>query len=735
MQPRDSSSQQGARSPLQRITLRRALVALGFVLVAINVASAIWDIRSDRQRIETRSLRDFSNLTSLLAAQSSASLESFGRSVPDALESFEHLYRRIDLGPGGFITLLSRDGMLVARVPDAPRATGQRIASRELLEAVAKDGRFEGWSVSPVTGERVLVSASAVPGFPLVVLSGASERSVAAPWRSEALFTGLRTLLTSAAMLGLIGLAAWGLGRRERAVQRTWARFRAMIEHSSDGVLLSRGEEGGIFYVSPTFERIFGYSLGDVRGRKPVELLHPDHREEALRMREEIKGSPGMSRTHEFLARHKDGSWRSIEITATNLLHEPTVGALVMNFRDISERKLAEAERLRLEQRLRQAEKMEAVGRLAGGIAHDFNNILGGILGYAEMLVEGTPAGSPLRRYAGNVLAAATRAASLVEQILSYSRSQRAKRSAVELGRVVAETIELVRGSLPEGIRLEAELPKEPISVLGDATQLHQIVMNLATNAVHAIGERGTVSVSVGAAEVLSDRTLSHSLLRAGQYACVSVADTGSGMDAATFARLFEPFFTTKEVGKGTGLGLALVYGIVTDSGGGIDVETRPGAGSRFSIYLPRVDSPLSQPGEAHAPVAQGRGERIMLVEDEEPLVALTSEVLKRLGYEPLAYADGRAALAAFDAAPESVDAVVTDEVMAGLTGTELARELRARRPGLPVILVSGYIGPLMTERALAAGVAEILKKPVQSRELAAALARALSPAVSAVTS
>ena len=372
---------------------------------------------------------------------------------------------------------------------------------------------------------------------------------------------------------------------------------------------------------------------------------------------------------------------------------------------------------------------MEAVGRLAGGIAHDFNNILGGILGYAEMLVESTSPGSALKRYAENVLSAATRAAALVEQILSYSRSQRGRKQPVELGRIVSETLELVRGSLNAGIRLEVKAPEMPLHVVGDPTQLHQIIMNLCTNAIHAMGDQGTLRVSLDAADVDATRALTHTTLHAGQYVRITVEDTGSGMDEATLARIFEPFFTTKDVGKGTGLGLSLVYGIVTDASGAIDVASTPGHGTRFAIYLPRVESPVLAAGESEAPVARGHGERVLVVDDEEALVAVTSEVLKRLGYEPAAYRDGAAALAAFEAAPQRFDAVITDEVMPGVTGTELARALRQRRADLPIILVSGYIGPMMTERALAAGADAILKKPLQSREIAAALARALQPA------
>jgi CheY-like chemotaxis protein len=207
------------------------------------------------------------------------------------------------------------------------------------------------------------------------------------------------------------------------------------------------------------------------------------------------------------------------------------------------------------------------------------------------------------------------------------------------------------------------------------------------------------------------------------------VEDSGSGMDATTLARLFEPFFTTKEVGKGTGLGLSLVYGIVTDSAGAIDVTSTQGRGSCFAIYLPRVDSPAVIGDDAEAPVVRGNGERVLVVDDEEALMAVTSETLKRLGYEPAAFPDGAAALAEFESQPGRFDAVITDEVMPGLTGTDLARSLRRYRTDLPIMLVSGYIGPMMSERALAAGVDAILKKPVQSRELATTLARVLKRA------
>jgi signal transduction histidine kinase/CheY-like chemotaxis protein len=398
------------------------------------------------------------------------------------------------------------------------------------------------------------------------------------------------------------------------------------------------------------------------------------------------------------------------------------VGAVM----DITERKLAEAERARLGERLRQAEKMEAIGRLAGGIAHDFNNVLSGILAYGEMLFDEAPSSSSRQRYAKNVLTAATRGRALVEQILAYSRSQRGKRAPADVCRIVTETLELVRGSLPSNVLLDWTAPKSPLVVIGDATQLHQVVMNLCSNAIHAMGAGGTLHVALSALDLVAERVLSHGTLRPGHYVHLIVKDTGCGMEQTTLARIFEPFFTTKEVGRGTGLGLSLVDAIVTDLAGAIDVKSALENGSTFEIYLPLVEVALADATGADGPLPRGRGERVLLVDDEEPFVAVTSEVLSRLGYEPVPFSDSRAALAAFEAAPGQFDVVVTDALMPGMTGTTLASLVRHRRPDLPIVLISAYSGSILRQQALAAGVSELLTKPLQSREIATTLARVL---------
>jgi signal transduction histidine kinase len=463
--------------------------------------------------------------------------------------------------------------------------------------------------------------------------------------------------------------------------------------------------------TKPTFERVY-------------QRIHPDDRIFV----QQILDSAFRDRTavdfeHRLLM--PDGSVKCIRVLAKAVRDESGnleyVGAGI----DLTEQKWEQAERERLQQRLRQAEKMEAVGRLAGGIAHDFNGVLAGVFAYGEMLVEEAPAGSSLKRYAQNVLTAASRGRELVDQILTYSRSQHGKRAPVDIARVVAETLELVRGSLPKGIHLGANASESPLVVTGDATRLHQVVMNLCSNAIHAMSGGGSLRVALEAADLSTEQALSHGTLRPGRYVRLTVTDSGSGMDEATLSRIFEPFFTTKEVGRGTGLGLSLVYAIVTDSGGAIDVKSAPQQGSTFTVYLPHSPVTLIMVEAAAAASHRGHGERVLLIDDEEPVLAATAEVLSRLGYEAVSFSDSHAALAAFEAAPEGFDVVVTDEAMPGLTGTGLARELRRHRPDLPIVLVSGY-GAIETHQALAAGVSELLTKPIQSHEMATTLARVL---------
>jgi PAS domain S-box-containing protein len=511
----------------------------------------------------------------------------------------------------------------------------------------------------------------------------------------------------------------------EEALTQGQKRFRAMVEKSAEGIVLGTPEKG-VIYASPSVERVLGYTPDEFAGRSLYGAVHTDHGQHMADTIAELLAEPNKVVIDEVMLLHKDRSWRTIECTMRNLMHEPSVQAVVINFRDITERKHAQAERELLGQRLRQAEKMESVGRLAAGIAHDFNNVLAGVFAYGEMIVEETSERSPLKRYAQNVLTAATRGRALIEQILAYSRSQRGKRAPIDIGPVVAETLELLRGSLPAAIRLEASAPQWPLVVIGDATQLHQVVMNLCSNAIQATSAGGTLRVALDAVELPAEQALSNGTLRPGHYVRLSVEDSGSGMEAATLARIFEPFFTTKEIGRGTGLGLSLVHAIVTDAGGAIDVRSVLEQGSTFTIYLPRAQGAPVTAEEAETPLPRGNGERVLLVDDDANVLEMTAQVLSRLGYEPVSFSDSHAALAAFEGAPRSFDVVVADDVMPGLTGTELASVLRRQRRELPIVLVSGYSGPILAQRALAAGVSELLVKPLQSRDIAAALARVL---------
>ncbi len=395
---------------------------------------------------------------------------------------------------------------------------------------------------------------------------------------------------------------------------------------------------------------------------------------------------------------------------------------------ELAERERAESEKARLEAQLRQAQKLEAIGTLAGGIAHDFNNILGAILGYAEMALDAVPAGSNLQRYLGNVMAAANRAKDLVDQILAFTQPGSREHVPVRLGPLLGEVAELIKASLPETIALRLQVNAEDATVQGDVIRLHQLVMNVCTNAVQSmLDEGGLLEIALDVIE-LSERTMQrHHTLEPGAYVRLKVTDTGHGIEEATLDRVFDAFFTTKDLGQGTGLGLSLAHSIVSDHGGAIEVASTPGQGSSFTVYLPRSGETASASAIERMPIPKGRGETVLLVDDDEALVLLGEEMIAALGYEPIGFQDSQAALKAFQARPARFDLVVTDQLMPRMSGTELATRLREIRPDIPVLLMSGFGGPELAHKARRAAVHALLKKPLQSGDLAEAIASALN--------
>jgi signal transduction histidine kinase/CheY-like chemotaxis protein len=429
----------------------------------------------------------------------------------------------------------------------------------------------------------------------------------------------------------------------------------------------------------------------------------------------------------------RDGSVKHIQVVARAFAGETGDLEFVGAVSDVTQRKLAEEsqlvqerEREEMQRKLQQAAKMEAIGRLAGGIAHDFNNILGAILGYGELAQTNLVEGGAVRRQIDQVMQAGARGKGLVDRILAFSHSGMGERVPLHVQSVVEETIELLAASLPADVRLEPQLDAVDAAVLGDATQFHQVTMNLCTNAVQAMAQGGVLTVALNRVSVGERQLLSHGTLGAGRYVRLSVSDTGSGIPPAVLERMFDPFFTTKRVGDGTGLGLALAHGIVTDFGGVIDVATQVGVGTTFTIWLPATgETPrlLATPADE---LPRGNGETVMIVDDEGALVALAEETLAELGYEPVGFDSSLAASQAFRADPKRFDLVLTDETMPDLTGTELAREMRQLRPDIPIILMSGYSGALLSERAQAAEVIDVLRKPLVRRDIAVPVSRAL---------
>jgi PAS domain S-box-containing protein len=498
----------------------------------------------------------------------------------------------------------------------------------------------------------------------------------------------------------------------------------SLLDLTHDTVFV-RDMSDTITYWNHGAEELYGWRREETVGQTSHQLLQTGFPEPPGEINAQLLR---MGRWEgELVHRKRDGA--QVVVASRWVLQRDECGnavAILETNNDVTRQRLREREHEDMQLRLRQAEKMEAMGTLAGGIAHDFNNILGAILGYGELAQKDVAEGSEVRRYLDNVMNAGGRAKSLVERILAFSRSGVGERGLINVQAVIVEALELLATSLAPGVHLAKRLDTGDAAVIGDATQLHQIAMNLCTNAAQAMEHGGELEVSLHRAEVAQDRRLSHGNLARGAYVRLCVSDTGSGIPPHVLDRMFEPFFTTKGASEGTGLGLSLVHRIVADFGGAIDVRTTVGYGTTFTIWLPIAGEASAPSTEVTAELPHGDGQTVMIVDDEKSLVALAEEILAKLGYEPVGFNTSRAALDAFREAPQRFDIVLTDETMPALIGTALAREISLLRPDIPIVLMSGYTGAPLNERARAVGIREVLRKPLQSKDIAECLRRVL---------
>ncbi len=409
-----------------------------------------------------------------------------------------------------------------------------------------------------------------------------------------------------------------------------------------------------------------------------------------------------------------------------------TVGR-VWSFRDVSERRRAEAERQQLEAGLRRAQKLEAVGTLAGGIAHDFNNILTAIISSAEQAMTEVPQSHVVQQDLQTIMQAGQRAANLVRRILLFSRGEAGARSIVRVDTIVRDAMGLLRPSLPSTVEIVATLPDEhPPAILVDATQVQQVIVNLCTNAWHAMREKGGGRIEIGATTISLDTAAiarDAVALAPGDYVRIAIADTGSGIPSDILPRIFDPFFTTKPVGEGTGLGLAMVHGVVRAHGGDVAVSSVVGQGTIFRIYLPLARGPVEPVREA-AQQHRGAGQLVLVVDDEPEVRSVGARTIERLGYRALPLGTADAALQELRDPSRDVALLITDLTMPGMSGLELAREARAIRPGLPVVLCTGFGGGETEAVARDIGVSVVLAKPHTVEDLGRAASMALAGAI-----
>jgi PAS domain S-box-containing protein len=663
-------------------------------------------------------------------------------------------FERIAPSPDISLAIYRRDRTLVS---DGPGDGTKRLLPASMTDQLWNDAEPERPRLLHLPdGHRRLVAAHPLRRYPLMVVITRPVGSALDDWNDQAWLVG--SFAASALLVTLLLTLRYG---REQALRR--ASEAALATEQARAVrAFQAAQEGhwewcpatGQTHMSPRMKELLGLardaSLDDAGGPMARASLHPDDVQplhEAFQAHQEGR-SPSFD--HTFRVRHGDGRWHHVRSRGQAWRDAAGAAQLLSGTAaDVSEEVEGREQRHQLEDQLQRARKLEALGTLAGGVAHDFNNILASVIGYGELARDAATEGSAQARQIDRVLQAGLRGKALVERILSFSRGTPRARSTFLLQPVIDEVLQLLAASLPPQVVLDRQLHAPDAAISGDSTLIYEAAMNLCTNAMQAMPGGGTLRVEVRTEQLDKPRRLFETTLAPGRYVCLTVTDSGAGIAPDVMARLFEPFFTTRTTmhgpHRGTGLGLAVVHGVVTDLGGGIEVRSTPGRGACFTLYFPCVEAPDSGPGSltcrtsatapattartaacAEAALPLGQGQTILVVDDEPALVELAEELLAGLGYEPFGLSASPEALERFKAEPDRFDLVLTDEVMPGLTGTALAAALHALRPALPIVLASGYGGPQLEQRAAAAGVTATVKKPLGRAELARAIARAL---------
>jgi len=505
----------------------------------------------------------------------------------------------------------------------------------------------------------------------------------------------------------------------EKALGESEERFRAIFEQAATGVVLSETKTGKCIRANKKYSDIIGYSFEEMNTTNFMKITHPEDLQTDLDYMGKLKRGEIREFTIEKRYIRKDGKIVWVNLTVSPMWgigDKPNYHVAVVE--DITERKIAEEEQTKLQLQLQQSRKMETIGTLAGGIAHDFNNILFPIVGNTEMLLEDIHKDSPLRGNLNAIFNAAMRATELVKQILVFSRQDSHEIKLMRMQPIIKDALKLIRSTIPTSIEITQTVSHDCGAIKADPSQIHQVVMNLATNAYHAMEDTGG-ELKVKLKEIeLGEQDLPNPEMVSGLYACLTVTDTGTGIDENKIGKIFDPYFTTKEQGKGTGMGLATIHGIILNVGGNIQVNSEAGKGTEFNIYLPVVQRSFEQQETQATEPIQGGTEKILLVDDEDAIASMEEQMLARLGYSVVSRTSSVEALEAFRANPGKFDLVITDMAMPNMSGDKLASELIKIRSDIPILLCTGFSERMPVEKAEQMGIKGFLMKPIVRADL-----------------